>query len=183
MAEPPVAPNGRSTAQEYGVPETGAALKSSILASSYPSARSRSREYDAPSFRTAMPSPQYGASRNLDEYSDQSYESYARNYLELLNQKWNMGTMHYNYGKIWKPRPYINGLGRKKLRKVAEGTPESANQNYVASWVVSYGDVTKKERLQLTPHDSRRASGATTWFNKGTPSSFVMRPSTSNFVK
>ncbi|CAG5019824.1 unnamed protein product [Parnassius apollo] len=63
-------PNGRSTSQEYGVPETGAALKSSTLASSHPSARSSSREYGAPSSRTAMPSPQYGASRNLDGYSD-----------------------------------------------------------------------------------------------------------------
>ncbi|CAG4960686.1 unnamed protein product [Parnassius apollo] len=51
------------------------------------SQRSSSREYSAPSSRTAIPSPQYGASRNLDEYSDQSYESYARNYLELLNQE------------------------------------------------------------------------------------------------
>ncbi|CAG4936267.1 unnamed protein product [Parnassius apollo] len=79
-------PNGWSISQEYGVPETGAALKSSTLASSYPSTRSPSREYGAPSSRTAMPSPQYGASRNLDGYSDQSYESYARNSLELLNQ-------------------------------------------------------------------------------------------------
>ncbi|CAG5024539.1 unnamed protein product [Parnassius apollo] len=79
-------PNGRSTSQEYGVPETGAALKSSTLASSYPSARTPSRKHGAPSSRTAMPSPQYGASSNLDGYSDQSYESYARNSLELLNQ-------------------------------------------------------------------------------------------------
>ncbi|CAG4936257.1 unnamed protein product, partial [Parnassius apollo] len=80
-------PNGWSISQEYGVPETGAALKSSTLASSYPSTRSPSREYGAPSSRTAMPSPQYGASRNLDGYSDRSYESCARNSLELLNQE------------------------------------------------------------------------------------------------
>ncbi|CAG5014759.1 unnamed protein product [Parnassius apollo] len=73
-------PNGGSE------PETGAALKSSTLASSYPSARSQSREDGAPSSRTAVPSPQYGASKNLDGYSDRSYENYARNSLELLNQ-------------------------------------------------------------------------------------------------
>ncbi|CAK1594836.1 unnamed protein product [Parnassius mnemosyne] len=79
-------PDERSPTQEYGVPETGTALKSSTLASSYSSARSPSREYGAPSSRTAMPTPQYGTPRNLDGYSDQGYE-YARNALEQLNQE------------------------------------------------------------------------------------------------
>ncbi|CAG5046553.1 unnamed protein product [Parnassius apollo] len=71
---------------------------------------------------------------------------------------------HHNYGKIWKPRPFINGLGKKKQSKLAEGT-------------------TEKERLQLTPQDGRPASGATAWLSKGTPCSFVIQPLTSNAAK